>query len=67
MSHSKSDPDRLAQFRRRWSDDPVRIKFLSEMSPRELQALARSLGRQRLRRLQERREREKGSAPARRD
>lgn len=40
MSHPKSDPAYIAQFRRRWDDRPVRIKYLSEMTPGELDDLA---------------------------
>ena len=87
MSTSKSDPAFVTQFRRQWNGARVAIKFLSEMSPRELDrlavewgiqvlagmprevadtldrreryALALRLGRQRLDRLQARRERER--------
>ena len=87
MSASKSDPAFVSQFRRQWNGARVAIKFLSEMSPRELDriavewglraiaglpreisetldgreryALALRLGRQRLARLEARRQRER--------
>jgi len=40
MSTSKSDPAFVTQFRRQWNGTRVAIKFLSEMSPRELDRLA---------------------------
>jgi len=63
MSNWKSDPTRLGQFLRRWDEEPVQIKFLSEMTPRELVQLSRRLGEKRLKRLQERRERERKAGP----
>jgi hypothetical protein len=87
ISTSKSDPAFVTQFRRQWNGTRVAIKFLSEMSPRELDclavewgmrvlaglpreiaralddrerhALALRLGRQRLDRLEARRQRER--------
>jgi hypothetical protein len=87
MSAEKSDPTHVTQFRRRWDDRPVRIKYLSEMTPKELdnlavewgleeivtrpraalaaletderRGLALRLGRQRLERLEARRQRER--------
>ena len=43
MSHTKSDPAFVSQFRRQWNGARVAIKFLSEMSGAELDRLA--LGR----------------------
>lgn len=40
MSHRQSDPALVAQFRRRWGLGGSSIKFISELSPTELDALA---------------------------
>ena len=39
MSHRLSDPEAIRQFRRRWSEAPATIKFLSELNARELDRL----------------------------
>jgi hypothetical protein len=44
MSHKKSDPAFVAQFRRQWNGARVAIKFLSEMSAAELDRLALERG-----------------------
>jgi hypothetical protein len=46
MSTSKSDPAFISQFRRQWNGSRVAIKFLSEMSPRELDRIAVEWGLQ---------------------
>ncbi|HXP75502.1 MAG TPA: hypothetical protein VN823_15260 [Stellaceae bacterium] len=40
MSHVKSDPAFVTQFRRQWNGARVAIKFLSEMTAAELDRLA---------------------------
>jgi hypothetical protein len=44
MSHQKSDPAFVSQFRRQWNGARVAIKFLSEMSATELDRLALERG-----------------------
>ncbi len=44
MSHRKSDPAFVTQFRRQWNGARVAIKFLSEMSAAELDRLALERG-----------------------
>ena len=44
MSHKKSDPAFVSQFRRQWNGARVAIKFLSEMSHAELDRLALERG-----------------------
>lgn len=44
MSHKKSDPAHVAQFRRQWNGIRAGIKFLSEMSAAELDQLALKRG-----------------------
>lgn len=44
MSHPKSDPAFVTQFRRQWNGARVAIKFLSEMSAAELERLALERG-----------------------
>ena len=51
MSHHQSDPAFVAQFRRRWSDAPARIKLLGELSHEELDRLAVESGERIVRRL----------------
>jgi hypothetical protein len=51
MSHHQSDPAFVAQFRRRWSDAPARIKLLGELSDKELGRLAVESGERIVRRL----------------
>jgi hypothetical protein len=48
MSRHTSDPDALPQFRRRWSDQSFSLKFLSEMTPQELDRLVLRWGREML-------------------
>jgi hypothetical protein len=40
MSHRQSDPALVSQFRRRWGAGATAIKFLSELTPDELDRLA---------------------------
>ena len=44
MSHCLSDPEAIPQFRRRWGERPLGIKFLSEMSQSELDRLGIACG-----------------------
>jgi hypothetical protein len=51
MSYRLSDPEAIPQFRRRWSEAPVGIKFLSELGERELDRLSERCGERVVRRL----------------
>jgi hypothetical protein len=51
MPQFPSDPAFVTQFRRRWSDSPAAIKFLSELSEIELDHLSIRHGERIVRRL----------------
>jgi len=53
MPQFSSDPVFVPQFRRRWSQDPAAIKFLSELSEIELDYLSIEYGERIVRRLPE--------------
>jgi hypothetical protein len=51
MPQFPSDPSFNVQFRRRWSDSPASVKFLSELNDVELDRLSIARGERVLRRL----------------
>ncbi len=51
MSHNPSDPARNPQFRRNWDGSPAAIKFLGELSERDLDRIALQRGETILNRL----------------
>jgi hypothetical protein len=51
MSQFPSDPAFIVQFRRRWSEQPASMKFVSEMSEAELDRLSMVHGERIVRRL----------------
>lgn len=51
MSHNSSDPAFNTQFRRNWDGSPTGIKFLAELSEKDLDHVALAHGARFLRRL----------------